>query len=104
MYGQSIREQASQVVDAAANKEPFEVTIAQPWDWHSLTGGDSDPVTVQTDFLRTLLGFTAIEVDGNAYGGLGGEVETTLVDLSSSDTPKQGLVVPGYVFNIVRIR
>lgn len=104
MYSQSIREQAKQVVAAAADQEPFQVKIAQPWEWHALTDGDADPIAVETDFLRTPLGFTAIDVDGKAYGGLGGEVETTLVDLSSSDTPEPGLVVPGYVFNIVRIR
>lgn len=89
---------------AAADQDPFEVTIAEHWNRHALTDGDATPTAVETDFLRTPLGFTAIEVDGNAYGGLGGWIETTLVDLTSSDAPVEGLVVPGYVFNIVRIR
>jgi hypothetical protein len=104
MYGQSIREEEDGVIAAAETLDAFGITIAEPWSWHSLTDGDSSPVAVATTFLRTPLGFTAIEVDGNAYGGLGGEVETTLVDLTSDETPERGLVVPGYVFNIIRIR
>jgi hypothetical protein len=104
LYEQSIAEDAPGVVSAAAALEPFDVTIAEPWIWHLLAGGEAAPMRIDVDFLRTPPGFPAIAADGAAYVALGGEVETTLVDMTSSTTPVKGLVVPGYVFNIVRIR
>lgn len=105
MYVQDIAEDDPGVTSAAEGQEAFEVTTAAPWSWRLLGEGDGAPATpIDVDFLESPPTFAAIPVDGDAYVAVGGEVETTLVNVTSSQTPKASLVVPGYVFNIVRIR
>jgi hypothetical protein len=101
MFVQSIAEDAPAVQDA---EEPFDVTIATPWRWYTLIDGDADPQPIDADYLDAPPFFPAIEVDDRAYGSLWDESDTTLVDLSGSAVPQKGRIVPGFVYNIVRIR
>jgi hypothetical protein len=104
LYEQSIAEDAPAVVAAAASLDPYEVSIAEPWRWHSQQEGEGPLALLEADFLSTPPLFAAIPVDGAAYVSLWDETDTTLVDLTSSDSPRKGLVVPGFVYNVVRIR
>ncbi len=101
MYLQGIAEDNAGVVAAT---EAYEVTIAQPWRWYSLNDGNAGPAPADADFLVSPPLFPPIPVDGNAYVALWDEVDTTLVDLTSAKSPRKSLVVPGFVFNVVRIR
>jgi hypothetical protein len=101
LFVQTIAEDAPSVLAAV---EPYDVTIAQPWRWKVLTGGDAAPEPLDVDYLSSPPVFPAFDVDGKAYVSLWDDADTTLVDLTSGATPQKGLVITGFVFNVVRIR
>jgi hypothetical protein len=89
-------------LDAAS--EPYEITILPAWRWYSLATAEASGEALAQDFLNMPPSFAPIEIDGDAYVALMGEQDTTLVDLTSSDEPSRALEVPGFVFNVVRVR
>lgn len=101
MYVQAIAEDAPGV---AAATEPYDVTVAKPWHWYALSDGDAAPRAITADHLASPPLFPAIEVDDHAFVSLWNEVDTQLVDLAAGEVPAPGLTVPGFVYNIVRIR
>jgi hypothetical protein len=105
IYVQSIAEDAPAVVAGSSAADPFEVANAQPWSWHALTGPDAEPTPVEADLFAPPV-FAPIPVEETGYISLwdSDNGETTLVDLTSDETPQKALVVPGFVYNIVRIR
>jgi len=78
---------------------------AKPWSWHAQASGDAPPASAAgTEFLSSPPLFAPMQVDGRAFVSVWDEVETTLVDVTSQQAPQKGLVVPGFAYNVVRIR
>ncbi len=90
-------------VSAAADQGAYDVTIAQPWSWYTLGDGDTTPMPADTG-LEYPPSFAPIPVDGDAFVAVYDDVDTTLVNLTAASSPRPGLVVPGFVYNVVRIR
>jgi hypothetical protein len=103
LYVQAIAQDAPAVVAGLQADDFIEVADATPWSWYALSDGDAEPVLFETD-LETPPYLAPIPVDESAYVSVWDNVDTTLIDLTSAETPQEGLVVPGFVYNIVRIR
>jgi hypothetical protein len=100
VYVHGIAEDAPAVAQAT---DAIEVSNAQPWAWYSIAGGDGAPIPTETPLAHPPL-FGSMSLSGVAYVTVWDEVDTTLVDLTSGELPQLGLVVPGFVYNIVEIR
>jgi hypothetical protein len=105
LYLQSIAENAAEVVGAAAMLDHYKVSSAKPWSWHAQGAGDASPTPAEgAGFLSAPPLFAAIPVDGRAYVSVWDQTDTTLVDVTSHEAPQRGLEVPGFAYNVVRIR
>jgi hypothetical protein len=100
MFVQSLAEDSPGVKAAT---EPFDLTIATPWRWQLLRDGDAEPEAIDADYLEAPPFFPPIEIGDSQFVSLWDETDTTLLDLSSQDVPTKARVVPGFVYNIVRI-
>ncbi|HVW24524.1 MAG TPA: hypothetical protein VHC69_04110 [Polyangiaceae bacterium] len=83
--------------------DAYEITIAQPWSWYALDGGDAAPTPVDVG-MQYPPSFPPMSEDGNDYVTIWDGENSTLVNLTSPGTPRAGLVVPGFLYNVVRIR
>lgn len=99
---QSVREDEPAVMAAV---EAVEVGNARPWTWHEVPGEDAarplDTALTQPVYL------TGIPVDGRYYLVARDDLRagpSTLVDTAANGGPRSGIVTPGVVRNIVRIR
>ncbi len=90
-------------IAAAAELGAYEVTVAQPWSWYSLSDGDAAPMLTETG-LDYPPSFAPIPVDGHDYVAVFDDIDTTLVNLTAAEKPQPGLKVPGFVYNVVKIR
>jgi hypothetical protein len=104
IFIESIPEDNPGVLAGLDAVDPYEISVADPWQWQALTNGDDEPTPVEVDFLTSPPLFPPIPVGDTAYASIWDDVDTTLIDLTTNDLPEKGLVVPGFVYNIVRIR
>ena len=103
LHMQSIVEDAPAVAAALEAQDAEAIVNAEPWAWYVLENGAAEPVRIAT-VLATPPVFAPIPVDESAYVSVWDGTDTTLVDLTSREAPREGLVVPGFVYNVVRIR
>ncbi len=100
-YVQAIAEDAPAVIAA---EEPYEVDVAQPWAWYSMTDGNAEPQAVTGDYPATAPLFPDILLGDTRYVTVWDETDTTLLDLTSASAPRKALPVRGFVYNIVQVR
>jgi hypothetical protein len=100
LYVQSTPSDTQAVAEAAG---AYEITIAQPWDWYELEDGDAEavPVDVGIEFPPS---FPPMPVGGQDYVTVFDDVDSTLVEMTAPAGPTSGPIIPGFVFNIVRVR
>ena len=100
IYIQAIQEDNPGVQAAT---DAFEVNGSQPWIWYALNNPNSAPQDIQTG-LNSPPVFSAITIDDDAYIVGWDNVNSTVINTTAAGGPRAGLEVPGFVYNIVRIR
>jgi hypothetical protein len=97
---QAIREDAPQVL---ASTDALEMANVQGWIWYQLESGDAEQTIIDTP-LSAAQNTTVMTVDGQAYMTAEGASDSTLVQTTAAGLPHAGLITPGYIWNVIRVR
>jgi hypothetical protein len=101
MLVQGIAEDAPAVLAAATDS--IQMANVLGWTWYRLADADAAPVAIETTVSAAQY-TTTMTVDGQSFMTSDDGTDSTLVQTTSPDGPASGIVLPGYVWNIVRIR
>lgn len=100
-YVQAIAEDEPSVQEA---DDAYSVTIAQPWTWYALSDGDAAPEPFSSPLFVAQPLFPDLLVGGDRFITSWDDKDTTLIELTSDEIPTKALNIPGFVFNIVKVR
>jgi hypothetical protein len=97
---QAISEDAPQVVAAA---DALEMANVSGWTWYQMDDADAVPTAIDST-LASAQNTTVMMVDGRAYMTAEGSADSTLVQTTFAGQPSAGLITPGYIWNVLRVR
>jgi hypothetical protein len=86
-----------------ASTDALEMANVIGWTWYEMASGDALPVAIDTP-LSVAQNTTVMTVDGRSYMTADNGTSSNLVETTFAGAPRGGLEVPGYIWNVIRIR
>jgi hypothetical protein len=100
LFVQAIAQDAAAVLAAT---DALEMANVLGWTWYQLMNGDAAPTPIETP-LTAAQNTTVMKVDAGSYMTSDEGTQSTLVETTFAEGPRPGVVVPGYIWNVLRIR
>jgi hypothetical protein len=97
---QAIAEDNPSVVAA---EDLVSMSNATGWTWYELADGDAPPRTIDSPVAIAQYA-TVMTVDGRSFMTADASGDSILVETTAAGGPRRTLTVPGYVWNVLRVR